>query len=289
MKLAIIGAGEVGLTYAHPWVAAGHEILLCDLKPSPRAQAFAKEHDLALVTSIEDAVTACDVVVSCVFGTVSLPVAEQALALMQADALFIDMTTADPEQIRRAAAIADERSIPYVDVAILGAIALTHAKTNLLGAGIGLERAVVLFAEAGAPLKPVEGGAAGDAAALKILRSVFTKGLEALTIECFMAAEKQGVTEKLHDALSDIDQASLRDFLGALIRTHVVHAPRRLKEVEEAERQLRAAELPVAVLPGVREVFARTSAQLQREPIDTASPTLDQAFDWLFKANGVVR
>lgn len=289
MKLAIIGAGEVGLTYAHPWVAAGHEILLCDLKPSPRAQAFAKEHDLALVTSIEDAVTACDVVVSCVFGTVSLPVAEQALALMQADALFIDMTTADPEQIRRAAAIADERSIPYVDVAILGAIALTHAKTNLLGAGIGLERAVVLFAEAGAPLKPVEGGAAGDAAALKILRSVFTKGLEALTIECFMAAEKQGVTEKLHDALSDIDQASLRDFLGALIRTHVVHAPRRLKEVEEAERQLRAAELPVAVLPGVREVFARTSAGLQREPIDTASPTLDQAFDWLFKANGVVR
>ncbi|MBB2895574.1 NAD(P)-dependent oxidoreductase [Pseudomonas sp. AS2.8] len=289
MKLAIIGAGEVGLTYAHPWVAAGHEILLCDLKPSPKAQAFAKEHDVALVTSMEDGVVDCDVVVSCVFGTVSLPVAEQALALMRAGALFIDMTTADPEQIRRAAAIAAERSIPYVDVAILGAIALTHAKTNLLGAGIGLERAVVLFAEAGAPLKPVEGGAAGDAAALKILRSVFTKGLEALTIECFMAAEKQGVTEKLHDALSDIDQASLRDFLGALIRTHVVHAPRRLKEVEEAERQLRAAELPVAVLPGVREVFARTSAQLAREPVDTASPTLDQAFDWLFKANGVVR
>ncbi|WP_288462610.1 NAD(P)-binding domain-containing protein [uncultured Pseudomonas sp.] len=289
MKLAIIGAGEVGLTYAHPWAAAGHEILLCDLKPSPRAQAFAKEHSVALVTSMEDGVADCDVVVSCVFGTVSLSVAEQALALMRTGALFIDMTTADPEQIRRAAAIAAERSIPYVDVAILGAIALTHAKTNLLAAGIGLERAVVLFAEAGAPLKPVEGGAAGDAAALKILRSVFTKGLEALTIECFMAAEKQGVTEKLHDALSDIDQASLRDFLGALIRTHVVHAPRRLKEVEEAERQLRAAELPVAVLPGVREVFARTSAQLAHAPIDTASPSLGQAFDWLFKANGVMR
>ena len=118
---------------------------------------------------------------------------------------------------------------------------------------------------------------------------MFTKGLEALTIECFMAAEKQGVTEKLHDALSDIDQASLRDFLGALIRTHVVHAPRRLKEVEEAERQLRAAELPVAVLPGVKDVFARTSAQLARAPIDTASPSLGQAFDWLLKANGVVR
>ncbi|MCO6705193.1 hypothetical protein KQH24_33055, partial [Streptomyces sp. CHB9.2] len=79
------------------WAAAGHKILLCDLKPSPRAQAFAKEHDVALVTSMEDGVAECDVVVSCVFGTVSLPVAEQALALMPAGVLFIDMTTADPE------------------------------------------------------------------------------------------------------------------------------------------------------------------------------------------------
>lgn len=289
MKIAIVGAGEVGLTYAGPWIAAGHTLVLCDLKPSPRAQGFAAEHGLELVTAIDTAVADCEVVVSCVFGTVSLAVAEQALAGMHADALFIDMTTADPEQIRQAARLAAERAIAYVDVAILGAIALTREKTNLLGAGEGMDRALALFAAAGAPLKPVEGGAAGDAAALKILRSVFTKGLEALTIECFMAAEKQGVTAKLHDALSDIDQASLRDFLGALIRTHVVHAPRRLKEVEEAERQLRAANLPVAVLPGVKELFARTSGQLASEPLDTATPSLDQAFDWLFKVNGVAR
>lgn len=290
MKIAIVGAGEVGLTYAGPWIAAGHTlVLLCDLKPSPRAQGFAAEHGLELVTAIDTAVADCEVVVSCVFGTVSLAVAEQALAGMRANALFIDMTTADPEQIRQAARLAAERAIAYVDVAILGAIALTREKTNLLGAGEGMDRALALFAAAGAPLKPVEGGAAGDAAALKILRSVFTKGLEALTIECFMAAEQQGVTAKLHDALSDIDQASLRDFLSALIRTHVVHAPRRLKEVEEAERQLRAADLPVAVLPGVKELFARTSGQLASEPLDTATPSLDQAFDWLFKVNGVAR
>lgn len=285
MKIAIIGAGEVGLTYARPWAAAGHEIVLCDLKPSPTAISFAAQQGTKVLTAIDQAVPDCDVVVSCVFGTVSLSVAQQALGQMAVGALYVDMTTADPEQIRLAAKFAAERSISYVDVAILGAIALTHEKTNLLGAGIGIDRAVSLLADAGAPLKEVEEGAAGDAAALKILRSVFTKGLEALTIECFMAAEKQGVTEKLHDALSDIDQARLRDFLGALIRTHVVHAPRRLKEVEEAERQLRAAELPVSVLPGVKDLFQRTSRQLQAEPLENASPSLREAFAWLFKAN----
>lgn len=287
MKIGIIGAGEVGLTYARPWAAAGHQIVLCDLKPSPTAISFAAESEVEVFTSIAKSVPDCDVVVSCVFGTVSLSVAEQALDRMHTGALYVDMTTADPHQIRLAAKIAAERSIPYVDVAILGAIALTHEKTNLLGAGVGINRAVSLFADAGAPLKEVEEGVAGDAAALKILRSVFTKGLEALTIECFMAAEKQGVTEKLHDALSDIDQAKLRDFLGALIRTHVVHAPRRLKEVEEAERQLRAAEMPVSVLPGVRDLFQRTSQQLKVEPLDNASPSLQEAFKWLFKVNGV--
>lgn len=287
MKITIIGAGEVGLTYARPWSAAGHEITLCDLKPSAGAQAFAAESGLEIFTSVADAVAGRDVVVSCVFGTVSLSVAEQALAGMDKKALYIDMTTADPAQIRTAAAHAAQLDVDYVDVAILGAIALTHGKTNLLGAGVGIDRAVQLYTSAGAPLKQVDGGAAGDAAALKILRSVFTKGLEALTIECFMAAEKQGVTNKLHDALSDIDQASLRDFLGALIRTHVVHAPRRLKEVEEAERQLRGAQMPVAVLPGVRDLFQRTAEQIATSPLDTTSPTLDQAFEWLFKVNSV--
>lgn len=289
MKIGIIGAGEVGLTYARPWSVAGHDIVLCDLKPSPRAQAFAAELGLSVSTVITEVVPACDVVVSCVFGTVSLAVAEQALRSMNRSALFVDMTTADPSQIRIAAAHAAELGVAYVDVAILGAIALTHEKTNLLGAGVGIERAISLFTSVGAPLKVVDGGVAGDAAALKILRSVFTKGMEALTIECFMAAEKQGVTDKLHDALSDIDEASLRDFLGALIRTHVVHAPRRLKEVEEAERQLRAADMPVSVLPGVKELFQRTTDQIVANPPDASAPSLKEAFEWLFKANGISR
>jgi 3-hydroxyisobutyrate dehydrogenase len=68
-----------------------------------------------------------------------------------------------------------------------------------------------------------------------------------------------------------------------------VHAPRRLKEVEEAERQLLAADMPVSVLPGVKALFQRTAQQIDADPLGTTTPTLPQAFDWLFKANGVER
>lgn len=134
---------------AKPWSAAGHEIVLCDLKPSARAQTFASELGLSVSTSIAEVVPTCDAVVSCVFGTVSLAVAEQALGSMQKNALFVDMTTADPPQIRIAAAHAAQLDVAYVDVAILGAIALTHEKTNLLGAGVGLSQAIELFTSAG--------------------------------------------------------------------------------------------------------------------------------------------
>lgn len=79
----------------------------------------------------------------------------------------------------------------------------------------------------------------------------------------------------------------LPDFLGALIRTHVVHAPRRLKEVEEAERQLRAADMPVAVLPGVKDLFQRTASQIELSPSGPTAPTVQQAVDWLSEAIGI--
>ncbi|WP_313440077.1 NAD(P)-binding domain-containing protein [Novosphingobium sp.] len=281
MTIAIIGCGEVGLIYATAFEEAGHSLALCDLRPSERALAFAHERGLQLHPAPGAWIANCDIVVSVVFGTVSLAVAKQALAEMKAGALYVDMTTADPAAIRVAAALAAEQGVDYADVAILGAVALSGRRTNLLGAGSGIAATAALFDAIDAPFKQVEDGTAGDAAAIKILRSVFTKGLEALTVECFLAADQQGVTDKLHDALSDIDQASLRDFLGTLIRTHVVHAGRRLKEVEEAERQLKQAGLPVAVLPGVRALFERTKTRIEASPLPGVPATVEEAFAYL--------
>ena len=163
----------------------------------------------------------------------------------------------------------------------MGAIALSGLKTNLLVAGSGAEAAAALYGAIGVPIRVMAAGEAGDATAIKILRSVFAKGLEAIAVECFLAAEQQGVTDKLYDALADIDQTPLRAMLEALVRTHVIHAPRRLKEVQEAERQLHKANLPVDVLPGVRARFERTCRAIKAHPIGTPNPTVAEAFAWL--------
>jgi 3-hydroxyisobutyrate dehydrogenase len=287
MKIAIIGCGEVGILYAEAFRAVAEELYLCDPRPSPKALLFSQQNHAALSTSVNEWLRKADLVLSCVVGIVSLKVASGAFPLMRRGAMYADMTTCDPAEIRAAAVLAEEAGIDYVDVAIMGAVALGGVKTALLCAGSGAAKLSTVFQMVGAPIRTVSDGGPGAAAALKILRSVFTKGLEALAIETFMAAEKQGLTDDLYEVLADIDKNPLRSTLESFVRTHLIHAPRRLHEIKEAERLLRESGLPVAVLPGVRALFERTCRYLDQEPVLELPPTARDAFEWL--ANGAKR
>src|SRR5271169_5631363 len=124
------------------------------------------------------------------------------------------------------------------------------------------------------------GASAGDAISLKMLRSVFTKGMEALCVEMLIAAEKRGLREQLYDVLSDIDKSGLRSFMETIVRTHVVHAKRRAHEVAEAERQLALVGVPSLVLPGVASRFLATVSALEKRPLTVPEPTIDEALQW---------
>jgi 3-hydroxyisobutyrate dehydrogenase len=283
MKITIIGCGEVGILYAEAFHTVSENLSLCDPRPSPKALLFAEKNNVVLSTNEGEWLREADFVLSCVVGTVSLKVASGAFPFMRKGATYADMTTCDPAEIRKAAVLAEKAGIDYVDVSIMGAVALRGINTALLLAGHCAARLSALFQMIGAPIRTVDGGVPGDAAALKILRSVFTKGLEALAIETFMAAEKQGLTDELYEALSDIDNNPLRSTLESFVRTHLIHAPRRLHEIQEAERLLRESDVPVVVLPGVRALFERTCRCLEHKTIAELPTAARDAYDWLAK------
>ena len=281
MRVAIIGLGEVGRCYAKPLRDSGVELLLCEARLSEAASQMAASWGADVHPAPGPWLSTADWVLSCVTGAQALPVAEQAVAHLSAGAGFADLTTASPAVKREAAGRAASRGVRYVDTAIMGAITLNWVKTPLLAAGDGAEDFSDLIAAAGGKVQVIAGGAAGDAISLKILRSVFTKGMEALAVELLTSAEKQGVREKLYEQLSDIDQTPLRGFIDMLVRTHVIHAKRRAHEVHDARAELAAQGLPSQVLPGVEQRFLTTALQLERQPLPTPDPDIDQALKWL--------
>ena len=98
---------------------------------------------------------------------------------------------------------------------------------------------------------------------LKLLRSIMTKGMESLAVECLVAANAMGLRASLYEVLSDIDRTPLTTFMDAFVRSHVDHAGRRHAEVREARDQLHEAGLEPLVLDGVERLFARTARHLE--------------------------
>lgn len=283
MKVAIIGLGEVGRAFAQALHDAGLELALCDARPAPAASELAASWTQSISTSIDAWLADCQWILSCVTGSHALGVIEQCLPHASSGATICDLTTASPDTKRTAATRAGEAGLRYVDVAIMGAVNLSRHRTPLLAAGEGSNDFAALLGKAEGKVTVIEGGTAGDAIALKILRSVFTKGMEALSVELLMAAEKQGVREKLYAQLRDIDETPLRTFIDMLVRTHVVHARRRAHEVHDAASELAKHGLPSLVLPGVESRFARTISDLESAPPAQAEPNIDQALTWLLE------
>jgi 3-hydroxyisobutyrate dehydrogenase-like beta-hydroxyacid dehydrogenase len=77
---------------------------------------------------------------------------------------------------------------------------------------------------------------AGDAAALKLLRSVFMKGLAASVVESVRAAEASGHADWLRGEIADVIGEPL---LERLLEGSRTHAARRADEMEAASDLLR--------------------------------------------------
>lgn len=278
MDIIIIGGGEVGRCYADSLAEAGHRILgICDTRPSEALKGYSDTHGIPLHDSLGPWLAEAQVVISAVFGSVALDTCSRAMPYMADGALYADFTTASPQDMQAAAEEATRNNVVFADVAITGAISLGKGKTPLLCAGAGATAIEDLMRDAGAPIQQV-GTQAGDAATLKLLRSVYTKGCEALAVECLVAAEAKGLRQDLYRVLQDIERQPLQVFLEMLVRTHVVHARRRLAEVQEATRQLERDGLSPRVMPGVAALFERTVSAI--DGTEDAS-SVESSLQWL--------
>lgn len=284
-RIALIGLGEVGRCYLTPLHAAAFALSACEVRMTPAATTLAEALDVVVHEKPGTWLAQADWVLSCVTGDVALQVVQDVVPFMKTGARLADLTTASPDSKRQAEKTALAHGVSYVDTAIMGGISLTGVRTPLLAAGQDAGGLKEIIERAGGRLQVIPDGVVGDAISLKFLRSIFTKGMEALSVELLMSAEKQGLREKLYAQLSDIDEIPLRSFIDSMVRTHVIHAKRRAHEVQDAQRELGLQGLHSTVLPGVEERFHQTAASLAVHPLPVAQPSVEQAIDWLLSTH----
>ena len=273
----------VGACYMQAFVEQGHSLVgLCDLQLNAAAADAVQAAGAQVHTAPGAWLAEADVVVSAVFGTVARSLFEACLPHLRDGVVYVDMTTADPQEMREcgelARRVAQGRAVHFVDVAITGAVNLGGSKTPLLVAGGKAGFVQELFLPLGGSVRVV-GGQPGDAAALKLLRSIYTKGTEALAVECLVTAQQMGLREQLHAVLQDIDETPLRTLMESMVRTHIPHSARRRNEVAEARQQMARNGLAPIALTAVEALFADTARAHAAQPFTGTST--DEAIDWL--------
>jgi 3-hydroxyisobutyrate dehydrogenase-like beta-hydroxyacid dehydrogenase len=221
MRVAILGAGEAGSAIGPDLVAAGVDVAAWD--PVRRGS-------LPLAPSAEDAVRGSDVVLSLNAAAAALDAARSALPALRPAAVYADLNTAAPHLKGALASLV--APAPFADVALLSAV--RGIRTPALASGSGAERFAQVFVPLGMPVEIVDGGP-GVAAARKLVRSVFMKGMAAALVESLRAADAAGCGEWLRADLARVVDEAL---VTRLVEGSSRHAVRRIDEMEAAAELL---------------------------------------------------
>lgn len=233
----IVGHGSVGSALARRMARAGIRPSIFD--PAPRVPVTQGVH----LTDLEGA-GAFDFVISCVAPSAALSAVETVRPALAASALYLEWNTLPPDAKQRIAAAAPAGVV--VDVALMDTLDQEAAQPSLAISGPQAARAGEALRSLGFMVDEV-GAACGDAARLKLSRSLFMKGLEALVIEFGAAIAPLEGREVVLSSIERNVGAQFMSFARMLIETDRLHASRRANELAEAVEIFAAPGRPLTV------------------------------------------
>ena len=260
-RVSFIGFGEAGQAIASGLRDAGIErIAAWDiLFPEPAGMPLriaGETTGVRAATSAADAVREADLIVSAVTAASSIEAARSVAPHLSGKPYYLDINSVSPGRKQETAKLLGERA-RYVDVAVIAPIHPARHRTPLLISGPHAEEISPLLRELEMQLSVVS-PETGSAAAIKMIRSVMIKGIEALTLECFLAAARAGVLEEVTTSLKNnyptLDWTKIADYN---LERMASHGERRAAEMEESAATLREL--------GLNPLMVDSTVKRQRE------------------------
>jgi 3-hydroxyisobutyrate dehydrogenase-like beta-hydroxyacid dehydrogenase len=276
-EIAFIGFGEAAQAFAGATPARAYDIktdvsTTRDAKLADYAGSGVQGCDTAAA-----ALAGARVVLSLVTADQALPAARLYANALAPGALWFDMNSAAPDTKREAAVAIEAAGGRYVDVAVMAPVHPQRLALPLLVSGPHAKAGAEALAAIGFTDVRVVAGAVGAASAIKMIRSVMIKGLEALTTECLLAAEAVGVRDDVFASLDanwpGVGWAAKASYN---LERMMVHGTRRAAEMEEAVKALDSI--------GTGSAMTRATAKRQRAMGSLGlvpAPTLDARLDQL--------
>ena len=245
-QLAFIGFGEAGAAFMRGLGrrtegARVYDPRLCD--PVQRERVSCEFEHLRICRSAAAAVSGADGIFSLVTADLAVSAANS-IGPLRNTPLYFDCNSCAPESKREAAAAVAGFGGRYVDVAVMAPVVKSGVRTPLLASGPHAAEAARFLTQAGMKVRALDADI-GAAAAVKLLRSIVVKGMQALVTEAALAARSEELDDEFLRTIADfMPEIDWRERIAFNLSRMIEHGERRVEEMQAAVAMLQSTGLP---------------------------------------------
>jgi 3-hydroxyisobutyrate dehydrogenase-like beta-hydroxyacid dehydrogenase len=257
-KVGFLGFGEAGSSIAGGLTDAGFtELAAFDIawESSDLIRERASDLGVVLVSSPRGLAQRVDTVISAVVCSEAANAAGSIMDHLDGDHTYMDINSVAAGVKIGIATRFSKRGLRFLDVAVMGNIKRDLASVPLLVAGPGGVAIMERFSDVPVDATVVSEHV-GGAARVKMFRSLFVKGLEALALESMMASYATGTHEQVLASLEHtFGKYTFSGLITHLVERHAVHGKRRADELlEVADSVAEAGVDPIMAEAGHRRM-----------------------------------
>lgn len=247
--ITIIGFGEAGQAFSRGWAQPRGRVNAFDIKTKDPAEAAplvtaAAETGVGLVDSLADALSKTGLVIALVPTDEDVAATANAAPHVSPGTYWLDGSSSSPGRKRKAAALIQAAGAQYIDMAIMAPVHPRLHQTPVLLSGPMASEVLPVLQELGM-VAEVAGGEIGQASAIKMIRSILIKGIEAVSAECLLAARRSGVEAAVLQSLRQSEGVVDWERRGSYnLERMTRHGHRRAAEMREVVTTLNELRIP---------------------------------------------
>lgn len=285
VSVGFVGFGAVAATFAKPMIEHGAQVsaydLLLDSQGGREILQRRAQTEGVQFRPLPEVAGRASYVLSTVTTRVARQVAQACVPYLRPGQVYVDLNSTTPAAKVEMAAIIGPTGAQFVEGAILGAVGATGAATRILLGGAMGPPAAQALARLGLNVEHYS-AEIGKASQFKALRSIFSKGLEALLIECLVAGRRAGIEADLWDEAVGLMTHHPFDRTAAnWIETHAVAYERRYHEMVQVAQVMREIGVEPVMTAATIAFFERSQALGLGEAFPEKPASMDVVIEFI--------
>ncbi len=289
MVIAFIGLGEVGSTYSSGLARNGATVKGYDIKFHTEGMTQfepCREAGVELVHSPKELIEGSDIIIAVTACSLAMETAAMYKPYLTSQQRYVELNSTVPELVNQVETFLGD-CCTFVDGTTLCSPSQFGVATPITMSGPHGERTAQDLNAYGMNIRYL-GDQNGQASAFKVLRSIFTKGLESILIESIASARYYGIAEEIFQSIvSFLSDEPTAQTLALMIETDVVHAKRRGDEISEINEMLKNAGLDHTMSEAsTKKLYWLASLGLREQFGGKKAATMYDAVDAILKKQG---